>query len=182
MSRLERLLAEYEELVTLPWKPGLSAKERVIFLVYNKLEERRMAELVGEFELATAKAGHGWKAVDLSLAFTQWMQQQEYREAYFASPEDLHNILDTEFVEWLVGRVHEAAADLGPNDCLALTGTVGLFGFARISDLVEAVASLVKGRLVVFFPGEYEQNTYRFLDARDGWNYLAVPLTGQGGL
>jgi len=36
----------------------------------------------------------------------------------------------------------------------------------------------VEGRLLVFFPGEYhpENHTYRLLDARDGWNYLAVPL------
>ena len=32
--------------------------------------------------------------------------------------------------------------------------------------------------LLVFFPGEREANTYRFLGARDGWNYLAVPILG----
>jgi hypothetical protein len=35
----------------------------------------------------------------------------------------------------------------------------------------------IRGRVVVFFPGEYENNNYRLLDARDGWNYLAVPIT-----
>jgi hypothetical protein len=35
----------------------------------------------------------------------------------------------------------------------------------------------VRGRLVGFFPGQYEQNNYRLLDARDGWNYLAVPIS-----
>jgi hypothetical protein len=31
---------------------------------------------------------------------------------------------------------------------------------------------------LVFFPGEHhpEHHSYRLLDARDGWNYLAVPL------
>ena len=38
----------------------------------------------------------------------------------------------------------------------------------------------VTGRLVVFFPGEYEQNNYRLLDARDGWSYMAVPITQHG--
>jgi hypothetical protein len=33
----------------------------------------------------------------------------------------------------------------------------------------------------VFFPGVYENNNYRLLDARDGWNYLAVPITMQEG-
>jgi len=32
----------------------------------------------------------------------------------------------------------------------------------------------------VFFPGEHEGNSYRLLDARDGWNYLAVPLKPTG--
>jgi len=29
----------------------------------------------------------------------------------------------------------------------------------------------------VFFPGQLEQNNYRLLDARDGWNYMAVPIS-----
>ena len=182
MSRLGDLLAEYENLMSLPWKPGLSGKERVIFLVYDKHEERRMVEMVGEFELATKKAHHGWKSIDLSRCFSQWICQQEYKESYFESPEDLHNILDSEFGDWVVHLIHEAAAEVGPGDCLALNGTLGLFGFLRLSNLIEKVAPMVKGRLVVFFPGRYESNTYHFLDARDGWNYLAIPLTGQGGL
>ena len=39
----------------------------------------------------------------------------------------------------------------------------------------------MKGRLLVFFPGVYEQNNYRLLDARDGWNYLAFPITASEG-
>jgi hypothetical protein len=38
----------------------------------------------------------------------------------------------------------------------------------------------IRGRLVIFFPGEYDSNNYRLLDARDGWNYLAVPITLHG--
>jgi hypothetical protein len=30
------------------------------------------------------------------------------------------------------------------------------------------------------FPGQFERNNYRLLDARDGWNYLAVPITLHG--
>ena len=30
---------------------------------------------------------------------------------------------------------------------------------------------------VVLFPGEYRHNVYRFMDARDGFNYMAVPIT-----
>ena len=34
---------------------------------------------------------------------------------------------------------------------------------------------------MLFFPGEFENNNYRLLDARDGWNYLAVPITLHSG-
>ena len=33
------------------------------------------------------------------------------------------------------------------------------------------------GRLLVFFPGSREGNVYKLLDAREGWNYLATPIT-----
>jgi hypothetical protein len=52
-----------------------------------------------------------------------------------------------------------------------------LFGFLKISEVLPMVEGDVKGRLLVFFPGVYEQNNYRLLDARDGWNYHAVPIT-----
>jgi hypothetical protein len=47
-----------------------------------------------------------------------------------------------------------------------------------VSSVIEGIKTTVPGRLLVFFPGEYhpEGHTYRLLDARDGWNYLAVPL------
>ena len=52
-----------------------------------------------------------------------------------------------------------------------------LFGFARVSQVLKLVERDVQGRLVVFFPGQFEQNNYRLLDARDGWNYMAVPIS-----
>jgi hypothetical protein len=51
-----------------------------------------------------------------------------------------------------------------------------------VSELVSRVESSIRGRLLVFFPGEHENNTYRFLDAREGWNYLAVPITSDEGV
>ena len=59
-----------------------------------------------------------------------------------------------------------------------------LFGFARLSHILKMVESDIKGRLVVFFPGHLERSNYRLLDARDGWNYMAVPITlhGDGGV
>ena len=60
---------------------------------------------------------------------------------------------------------------------VGLSGLAALFGIIRVSALIEQVERFVRGRLLVFFPGEWEGNHYRFLDARDGWNYRAVPIT-----
>ena len=60
---------------------------------------------------------------------------------------------------------------------VALKGVGSLFGFLKVKEVVEELAPLVEGRLLVFFPGSYENNNYRLLDGYDGWNYLAVPIT-----
>ena len=62
-----------------------------------------------------------------------------------------------------------------------MTGVASLFGFTRISEVLPLVEPHIQGRLLIFFPGVYEQNNYRLLDARDGWNYLAVPITAHEG-
>ena len=60
------------------------------------------------------------------------------------------------------------------------SASASLFGFARVSQVLKMVERDIRGRLVVFFPGHFERNNYRLLDARDGWNYLAVPITLHG--
>ena len=60
---------------------------------------------------------------------------------------------------------------------VALQGVGSLFGFLKVKEVVDKLAPKVKGRLLVFFPGSYEDNNYRLLDGYDGWNYLAVPIT-----
>ena len=71
-----------------------------------------------------------------------------------------------------------SATDPG-NTVFALTGVGGLYGVGRVSDLISAIEAQVVGRLLCFFPGQHSENSYRFLDARDGWNYLAVPITSE---
>ena len=82
-------------------------------------------------------------------------------------------------VHGLVERIKTTiVTEATPNTVVALMGVGSLFGLARVSSIVEGIKDTVGGRLVVFFPGEYhpENHAYRLLDARDGWNYLAVPL------
>ena len=109
------------------------------------------------------------------------MASVEYRESYFESPEDLDLKLEQEFLEHAANRVRRvlAAPESDEGSVVALFGIASLFGFIRVSEVMRAVERDVRGRMVVFFPGEYVDNNYRLLDARDGWNYLAVPITLQ---
>ena len=59
-------------------------------------------------------------------------------------------------------------------------GVGALFGLTRLSRVIKLVEPDIRGRLAIFFPGTYDRNNYRLLDARDGWNYLAVPITLHG--
>ena len=181
-SKLTKLAAAYRQHLSVPWQAGLAAIQRVIFAVYDKADELRLRANVGEFELATQQAGKQWLLLDVTNAFPLWMAAQEYRDAYFESPEDLAGYQAgelTEFVADLTAKLKaKISEESGPDTVVALLGVGTLFGLARVSSVVEGIKEGVSGRLLVFFPGEHhpESHTYRLLDARDGWNYLAVPL------
>ena len=182
MSKLNKLLHAYRDHISLPWQSGLAAIQRVIFAVYDKSEELRLRAHVGEFELETKQAGHEWLLIDVTNAFPDWMNAQEYREAYFECPEDLAGYQSGEISEFIIALVADLKLKLAnstdKNTVIALVGVGSLFGLARVSSVVEGIKDAIQGRLLVFFPGEYhpENHSYRLLDARDGWNYLAVPL------
>lgn len=181
VNRIEALRAHYARYVSLPWDRSLPGPQRVWFAVYDPPDERRLRLHLPSFEIASREAGHGWRLCDLTGAFARWMAEQDYRETYFASPEDLrcpHPGFE-EFAAHLVRRELEAADD---ETVVAVSGVASLFGFMRVSRLMEMVEDSIRGRLLVFFPGEHEDSNYRLLDARDGWNYHAVPITAAGGL
>lgn len=175
-SRLNRLLHNYQNHISVPWQTGLAGVQKVIFVVYDKTDELRFRAHLTEFEIATTNAQHGWCEIDISNAFPEWMATLDYKESYFESPEDIETTLD-DFMQELVEkmRVQIAATDI--NTVIAIVGVGTLFGYAKASDLVNKIATYVPGRLLIFFPGEFENNNYRLLDARDGWNYQAVPIT-----
>ncbi len=181
MNRIEALRSHYARYVSLPWDRSLPGPQRIWFAVYDPPDERRLRLLLPSFEIASREVGHGWRSCDLTGAFAWWMAQQDYREHYFESPEDLrcpHPAFE-EFVANLVRRELDGAEE---DTVVGVTGVASLFGFMRVSRLMEMVEDSIRGRLLVFFPGEYEDNNYRLLDARDGWNYHAVPITAAGGL
>ena len=182
MNEIEGLLKAYKQFLQLPWDRMLAGPQKVWFAIYEPTQERRLRLYLPEFETATRSAGHAWAPLDLTDQFAHWMAHHEYREAYFEQPEDME--LDLQDFESSVSQqIIEALTrpDVDVNTVVAISGLASLFGFAKASAVIETVTASIRGRLLVFFPGQRNGLNYRFLDARDGWNYLAVPITGTEG-
>lgn len=178
MSRIKQLVQSYSKFINVPWRDDAAAAQRVVFCVYNENDERLLRAKVDEFEIGTREAGHEWAIFDLTDTFAAWLGSQRYAKSYFAKP----NLLYTLLPKYLVYIADEFAAFLEKNNAttntvIALQGVGSLFGLLKVKDVVDRLAPMVDGRLLVLFPGSYENNNYRLLDGYDGWNYLAVPIT-----
>ena len=182
MSEIESLLKAYERYVRSPWPRDLAGPQRVWFAVYDPAQERRLRPRIKAFEAATREAGHGWIMLDLTDAFAEWMASHDYRDAYFETPEDMDLAL-ADFADALAERIQAVLSrlDADDNTVVAVVGLGALFGLIRASDLIARVAPLIQGRMLGFFPGHHEGSNWRLLDARDGWNYQAVPITAASG-
>ena len=176
-SRTERLARAYGRYVAAPWQRTLAGSQRVAFVVYDKEIERSIRGQLGLFKQATLGAKHGWLLVDCTSWFANWMGREDYREAYFEEPSLLEPKIETEFRDHCAETLSAALEHAGDNDVVALLGVASLYGYVRVSELVRSVEPAVRGRLVVFFPGSVADNNFRLLDARDGWNYMAVAIT-----
>lgn len=178
MSKVKRLIQSYSKYISVPWREDAAAAQRVIFCIYNEYEERWLQFKIDEFEIVTRQAGHKWAMFDLADTFAIWLSSQRYAESYFQKPQ----LLSTLLPKYLVFIVEEFEAflqnnDIGADSVVAIKGVGSLFGFLKVKEVIDKLAPMVKGRLLVFFPGSYENNNYRLLDGYDGWNYLAVPIT-----
>ena len=181
MSTVEGLLQAFRRQVALPWE-RVAPPQRVWFVIYPPAQERRLRFRIDEFRLATREADHGWRVIDLTDSFAHWMAAHEYREAYFEHPEDMEFALD-EFRDHVIGEVTTAltATDVDSDTLVAVVGVGSLFGFMRTSAILDAVGPSIRGRLLVFFPGQREGNNFRLMEARDGWNYQAVVIEAAEG-
>ena len=175
MATIEPLLKSYEQFVRLPWPTGLAGAQKVWMAVYDEADERRLRARIGAFENATVAAAHGWKSCDLTDLFAHWMAAQEYRESYFESPEDMDMALEDFFLH-AVASLRDALTAPGADEktVVSVTGVAALFGLMRVSRLVDQVSGSIRGRLLVFFPGERDGSNFRLLDARDGQRGLTV--------
>jgi Domain of unknown function (DUF1788) len=177
VSAVDHLLSNYSRQVRLPWSGNMSGKQRVWFAVYPPAEERRVRARLPQFETLTLAANHGWATVDLTRLVPEFLSAHQYREQIFTEPQHLRagNALEKRAAALV--RETFLSEEVGPNSVVAITGLASLFDFMRVSSLIEAVEDSISGRLLVLFPGEYAGNVYRFMDARDGFNYMAVPIT-----
>jgi hypothetical protein len=180
MGRIEDLAERYGRHIATPWQRTVSGAQRVIMLVYDKELERALRARKLAFENVTHEAGFGWLEVDVTDAFARWMAANEYRNEYFATPKDLHLKLQAELTEFVADHIRQTLSRADDKSVVAVFGAGSLYGFTRVSQVLKLIEPDIRGRLLVFFPGQYENSNYRLLDARDGWNYLAVPITLHG--
>lgn len=175
MSAVDRLLTNYSRQVRLPWSANAAGKQRVWFAVYHPGEERRVRARLPQFEEVTLGAGHGWSNVDLTGLLPEFLAAHKYRESIFKEPKHLK--AGTQLEIRAAAMVDAACAQADESSVVVLTGLASLFDFMRVSTLIDRVEDSVRGRLLVMFPGEFQGTLYRFMDARDGFNYMATPIT-----
>lgn len=178
MSKVKRLLQAYNKYISIPWRDDAAAAQRVIFCVYDENEECTIRAKFDEFEIVTRQSGHDWAVFDLTDTFASWLKPQRYAVSYFQKPQLLSSFLP-KYMDFIDQQFSQFLVDHGANQnsVVVLKGVGSLFGFLKVKDVVDRLAPQVSGRMLVFFPGSYENNNYRLLDGYDGWNYLAVPIT-----
>ena len=184
MGRIEELANRYRNHISAPWQRNLAGDQKAIFVVYAKEDERKLRARLELFEMATIDAGHNWKYFNFTKTFSTWMANTEYRELYFESPEDLTMKLESDFLQFAAKELRNALtdSDVSSKSVVAVYGVASLYGFTKASLVIKKIVHDIRGRLLLFFPGEFDNNNYRLLDARDGWNYLAVPITLHNGV
>jgi hypothetical protein len=180
MGRIDQLAEKLKQHLLIPWQATVSGAQRVILVVYEPQAERSVRGKLDLFEHSVCEAGRKWHALDLSSIFAHWLGDDEYRDAYFENPEDLTLKIEAEFPTFVAKHVQRHLEHYQNDEraVSAIYGVAALFGFTHLSRLLHDVEPYIqKGRVVVFFPGQKDGNNYRLLDARDGYNYLAVPIT-----
>lgn len=176
-NRLEELVRRYERHVIAPWSKSLPGAQRVVFVVYPEDMERALRARIDDFAQVTEAAKRGWRRVDATSWFAQWLSGDDYRDEWFKEPELLAPKLEEEFPRFAADQLAGALAESDETGVVALTGVASLYGFLRVSNLIRKVEPDIRGRLLVFFPGTKDGTNYRLLNARDGWNYLAQAIT-----
>jgi hypothetical protein len=183
VSYSDELLDAYRRYVERQWPFSVAPAQRVWMAIYPPEQERRLRLHLRSFEQATAEAGHPWAQIDITTSFEAWAAANPYIESYMESPE-LFGSAMAGFFDHLVEDVRaRLASHPAPDGVVALVGAGAMFGLGeavKVSALLNAVSDAIGGRLLVFFPGDAENNNFRLLDGRDGWNYMAIVIRPEG--
>jgi hypothetical protein len=179
MSKLDRLAQAFSAHVKIGWPASSSGAQRVIMLVYDPSDERALRRKLDLFAQGAHAAGKSWDLMDLAPIVAEWLAGHRYKEVYFAEPDELSTAAEDRIAAAIAQKVEAALVSdpLGPDGILALYGVAALFGFTSLSDILARVEHAIPGRLLVFFPGRVQDGRYRLLDARESWDYHAVPIT-----
>jgi len=177
-NQIQRLVDNFASYISVPWRHDIASYQRVVFCIYSPKDELIIRAQLGEFEIRTKKSGHRWYSLDLTDCFANWMSREKYAESIFKNPSNLSEE-DSYFQKYLLKQFSYICStnSVDENTVVCVYGIASLFGLASVNETVQAFASLFSGKLVVLFPGSYENNVYKVLDAYDGWNYLAVPIS-----
>lgn len=181
MNTFDDILTAYIRQVQLPWAEDTPPAGRVWVVWYEKSLQKRFTGRLGEFEHATLRAGHGWRHVNFSSWLGKWIVGHEFFDALVNQPKELRGLLP-DIEEELVATLKLELNACTSKDVLAVDGCGALFGIARVSNLISRVADAIPGRLLIGFPGKHAGGVYRLLDARDGWNYHAIPIPPENAL
>ena len=178
MSKIEDLAATFRDHVAVGWPSGSSGAQRVIMVVYDPADEHALRKQIGLFEQAAREHGYTWRTVDVTGEFGQWLANHRYRESYFEEPDVLHDGADERFAQHLAGELEAVLtrAEHDERELVAVVGSAALFGVTSLADVLSRVERQIRGRLIVFFPGNYRDGRYRMLNARESWDYHAVPI------
>lgn len=184
MSRIDQIVQSFRRHAAIPLKQNVTAAERAWFVVYSPEEERRLRCRLAEFEIATKDCGLFWQEIDLTGTFAAWLDtfdDVDERTSIIATPSIAEDYAKPGFHNYLAGLIRQAMAAVPASEVertiFAVSGLMELYDFIHVSEVMETLGKDARGVLLVFFPGEREENTYRFLGARTGWDYLATPIT-----
>lgn len=179
-TSIDALLKAYEKVLIEPWNVPLSGQEKTWFLVFDPADLRKVEFRISDFERITRQHNKEWVEFPLNTIFQQWISQHEYRDEYFADPEIILDQVEEDFIPHAASLLNKTISEApSPSKTVfALTRVSALFGFEnlKVSTILESVYDNIEGRLLLFFPGQFQDNHYRLMDARDGWSYHARPI------
>ena len=147
MNEIESLTNAYDQFVSVPWDHTLAGPQKVWFAIYDPTQERRLRLHIPNFEMATKRANHSWKLLDITDSFAHWMSNHEYRDEYFNQPDDMELALQ-DFADSLGEQLKTflTSPDVDENTVVAIVGIGSLFGFIIIGLFCVLIVGAITGQ------------------------------------